>query len=172
MLPLLLASSGLAALVWWRLRHSGGRPPALQPLEDARGLIASQAFLHRRDLLRAVASLRAAGVEPILVKGWAIARHYPDPHMRPSGDLDACVRRADYRQARSALAHSAGLTLPVDLHQGFATLDEEDERVLFDRSTLVDCSGMPVRIRAAEDRSAGSLLPHVAPRGVPPAVAL
>jgi Uncharacterised nucleotidyltransferase len=150
-LPLLLAQSGLSGLAWWRLRHSGGLPPALQPLEDTRGLVASQAFLHRRDLLRAVACLRAAGVEPILVKGWAIARFYPDPHMRPSSDVDLCVRHADYRAARSALGRSSGLDLPVDLHQGFAKLDEENEEVLFRRSMLVDCSGMPVRVLAPED---------------------
>ena len=151
LLPLLLAQSGLAGLAWWRLRHSGGLPPALQPLEDTRGRVALQAFLHRRDLLRAVACLRASGLEPILVKGWAIARLYPDPHLRPSSDVDLCVRSEDYRAARSALAHSPGLVLPVDLHRGFGTLDEEDEQVLFRRSTLVDCGGTPVRVLAPED---------------------
>ena len=150
-LPLLLAPSGLAALAWWRLRHSGGLPPTLQPLEDARGVVASKAFLHRRDLPRAVACLRAAGIEPILVKGWAIARHYPDPYMRSSSDVDLCVRRAAYRAARTALDHSTRLTLPVDLHRGFDTLDEEDEEVLFGRSTLVDLGGVPVRVLAPED---------------------
>jgi Uncharacterised nucleotidyltransferase len=149
-LPLLLPPSGLSALAWWRLRHSDGPPVVLQALEDARGLVASQAFLHRRDLLRAVACLRTAGVEPILVKGWAIARLYPDPHMRSSSDLDLCVRRADYRTARRAL-HSAAVTVPIDLHLGFDTLDEEAEEVLFHRSRLVDCDGMPVRVLAPED---------------------
>ena len=150
-LPLLQAESGLAALAWWRLRHLGGLPPALRSLENTRGRVASQAFLHRRDLRTAVACLRAAGVEPVLVKGWAIARLYPDPHMRPSSDVDLCVRRADYRAARSALTHPSGRVLPVDLHQGFDTLDDEDEHALFQRSVLVDCSGTPVRVLAPED---------------------
>ena len=146
-LPSLLPPSGLSALAWWRLRHSDGSvtPDALA---DARGLVASQAFLHRRDLVRVVTHLRAAGVEAILVKGWAIARLYPDPHMRPSSDLDLCVRRADYRDARHSLAH---LAAPVDLHRGFDTLDEGMEDDLFARSRLADCDGTPVRVLAPED---------------------
>jgi hypothetical protein len=146
-LPLLLAPSGLAALAWWRFRHSDRSAPA--PLETERGLLASQAFLHRRDLQRAVARLRDADVEPVLVKGWAIGRLYPDPPMRPSGDLDLCVREADFGAARQAL--SGEVDLPVDLHRGFGTLDEESERLLFHRSTLVDCHGTPVRVLAPED---------------------
>lgn len=146
-LPLLVAPSGLAALAWWRFRHSDGAAPAA--LETERGLLASQAFLHRLDLQQAVARLRDADVEPILVKGWAIGRFYPDPPMRPSGDLDLCVREADFGAARQAL--SRAVDLPVDLHRGFATLDEESERLLFHRSTLVDCHGSPVRVLAPED---------------------
>jgi hypothetical protein len=148
-LPLLLAPSGLAALAWWRFRHSDGAARAPAPLETERGLLASQAFLHRRDLQRAVLRLRNADVEPILVKGWAIGRFYPDPPMRPSGDLDLCVREADFGAARQALSREADL--PVDLHRGFATLDEESERLLFHRSRVVDCQGIPVRVLAPED---------------------
>jgi hypothetical protein len=150
-LPLLVAPSGLAGLAWWRLRHSGGPLSLLRALDDARGLVASQAFLHQRDLLRAVERLRAASVEPILVKGWAIARLYPTPHVRPSSDVDLCVRQGDYRAARRALDRSSEPPLPVDLHRGFRSLDEEDEQVLFDRSVLADCDGTPVRILAPED---------------------
>ena len=85
------------------------------------------------------------------MKGWAIARLYPDPHIRPSSDVDLCVRRADYRAARVALAHPSDRILPVDLHRGFGTLDEEDEAILFRRSVLVDCSGVPMRVLAPED---------------------
>ena len=148
-LPLLLSPSGLAALAWWRFRHSDGGQTTPGALETERGLVASQAVLHRRDLRRAVARLRDVGVEPILVKGWAIGRLYPEPHMRPSGDLDLCVREADFGAARQALLGER--SLPVDLHRGFGNLDEEDERLLFRRSVLVDCQGISVRVLAAED---------------------
>jgi putative nucleotidyltransferase-like protein len=150
-LPLLLPPSGLSALAWWRFRHTSGSAPMLDSLAEARGLVASQAFLHRRDLVRAVTRLRAAGVEAVLVKGWAIARFYPDPHMRPSSDLDLCVRHADYGQARRVLADGTGVTAPIDLHRGFGTLDEGTAEGLFERSRLADCDGTPVRVLAPED---------------------
>ena len=74
--PLLLRS-GAGALAWWRLRHSELRNAApARMLRDAYRLHTLDA---RRQLLRlneATALLTAAGVEPLVAKGWTVARFY------------------------------------------------------------------------------------------------
>ena len=54
--------------------------------------------------MRAVATLRAAGVEPIALKGLGlIATAYPEPALRPMHDVDLLVAPAEAHQAASAL---------------------------------------------------------------------
>src|SRR3989304_4356266 len=138
--PLLLGS-GAAALAWRRLRSSplGGTPGA-DDLRQAYRLFPLQAVIQERDLREAVGRLRAAGAEPVLVKGWAVARLYPEPGLRPYGDLDLCVRRKDFERAGAALDGLRGLETIGDLHDGFSTLDEQGEDDLFARSELADCA--------------------------------
>ena len=148
--PLLL-KSGAGPLAWWRSRRSLlGASSAGATLHQAYRLAALQAPRHRSDIAAAVGQLRAKGVEAVLVKGWAIARLYPYPDLRPSGDIDLCVRHADLGKARRALV-GGDLATIVDLHDGFHALGEPDERAIFERSVLVDCAGMPVRVMAPED---------------------
>jgi hypothetical protein len=149
--PLLL-HGGAAGLVWWRLHHAGlGAASASRALQEAYRLTALRARAYRRALVAAITRLRAVDIEPIVVKGWAIGRLYPDPGLRPLGDIDLCVRRADYRRARVALGDLRARTAAVDLHDGFGTLDEEAEEVLVARSMSVDCGGTAVRVLAPED---------------------
>jgi hypothetical protein len=57
--------------------------------------------------------LEGAGVQPRLLKGAAVARlDYPDPSLRPFGDLDLLVRSADFDTAVTALV-DAGFTRPL-----------------------------------------------------------
>ena len=95
--PLLLASGG-AALAWRRVRVSESlrATPAAHQLRQAYRLHTLEAALHERNIKQVFALLRAAGVEPLLVKGWAVARLYTEPGARPYGDIDLCVRPADY----------------------------------------------------------------------------
>ena len=48
--------------------------------------------------------LRENGVNPILMKGQAIARNYPDPLHRISGDIDIYIGKKDYDKVNSLLA--------------------------------------------------------------------
>ena len=100
-------------------------------------------------LARAFAVLRAAGVEPILGKGWAVARHYPSPGLRPMGDIDVYVPAADAPRAHAAL-RAAG-DAPVDLHAGFAELDDRSAADLLARSQSVSLGDETVRVFGAED---------------------
>jgi hypothetical protein len=95
--------------------------------------------------------LRGAGVEPLLAKGWAAARCYPEPGLRPYGDIDLFVRAAQLDAARAALRAAGGPPLPVDLHPGFEDLDPAEEEGVFARARLVALGATAVRIAGPED---------------------
>src|SRR6266850_4203637 len=74
-----LLRSGAGALAWKRVSQSELRDsPAALELEQAYRLHALQSAIHEREIQRVLALLGRASIEPILVKGWAVARLYPD----------------------------------------------------------------------------------------------
>jgi hypothetical protein len=88
----LLVGSGIAGLAWRRIRHSSlASTRAGQELRDAFRVQVLLEAAHEDRLKRVFTDLRAAGVEPILIKGWAISRMYPAGGLRPSGDIDLHV---------------------------------------------------------------------------------
>jgi hypothetical protein len=148
--PMLLAS-GAGALGWKRVSNSNLRtaPLALE-LEQAYRLHALQSVMHEREIESAVTTLRSAGVEPILVKGWAVARLYPEAGLRPYGDLDLCVPFAQHKAAKTALERD-NRSHQVDLHPGFRTLDDKSWDELSSRSQLVKLDEFEVRVLCPED---------------------
>jgi len=83
----------------------------------------------RTTLEEAVCALRAAGLEVVALKGAALAFfHYPDPVLRPMGDLDLLLRDpGDLARATEALAGAGWRALfDTPRHRVFA---REDERV-------------------------------------------
>ncbi|MBK9546708.1 MAG: nucleotidyltransferase family protein, partial [Dehalococcoidia bacterium] len=57
--------------------------------------------------MRAVATLRAAGVEPIALKGLGlIATAYPEPALRPMHDVDLLIRPPGFMKAAGALLNA------------------------------------------------------------------
>lgn len=90
---------------------------AALPAPLAQGLQAaarSQAFwelAHRRLLTRLAAAFAAAGIEPVVLKGTALAYSvYDTPASRPRGDTDLLVPEADYARAAGIL-EAEGLAL-------------------------------------------------------------
>jgi hypothetical protein len=82
------------------------------------------ALVHEQEIKYVFALLRAEGIEPVLVKGWAIARLYPDRGLRPYGDIDLCVRPDQFAKAEGALKCLESMEGHyVDLHSGFAKLE-------------------------------------------------
>lgn len=142
--PLLLAS-GAGALGWWRVRSTDLRSgPAASRLQQAYRLHALQSAIHLREIEETAVSLRSAGVDAVLVKGWTVARLYPEIGLRPYGDTDLCVRPEQYRTAQVVTDHPRGQRFSIDLHNGFTTLDNlsfddllaRSERVRFGNATL------------------------------------
>jgi hypothetical protein len=147
-----LLRSKTGALGWWRIRHSPLRSsPAGSLLREAYHYHGVRAALHVRNLGRIVTRLRAASVEPMLVKGLAIARLYPERGLRPFADLDLCVRPDQHDAASRVLGDWIGEFSPVDLHRGFARLYAQSWDDLFARSQVVTLGGVDVRILGPED---------------------
>jgi hypothetical protein len=147
----LLLDSGGGALGWWRLYHSELRSvPAASLLRQAYRLHTLEAAIHESNIKEALTLFSAAGVTPLLIKGWAIARLYPEPGLRPYGDIDLCVRPEHYRRAQEVLK-SVGFKYPVDLHKGVIQHEGHSFAELFERSLLVQLDDVDVRILRAED---------------------
>jgi hypothetical protein len=148
--PLLLRGA-VAALAWRRLRQTqDARTPAGALLQDAYRLQALRSAVHDREVAEAFRFLRASGVEPVLGKGWAAARLYPDPALRPYGDVDLYVA-AESHAAATAVLFSGRPVPPVDLHAGFAELDDRTPDDLAARLVTVEVDGTGVRTFGAED---------------------
>jgi hypothetical protein len=146
----LLAAGGAAGLVRHRLGATPFAGPAGRELKQHYRLLVLEA-VRREDAVRELLPrLRAAGVEPIVIKGWSSARLYPEPCLRPSGDLDLCVRAEDLGRAAATLA-GAPLPCPVDLHADLPDLEDRSWSQVFCRSRLVGLGDLPVRVLGPED---------------------
>lgn len=138
-----LLRTGAGGLAWWNARGAPPtaepttepaepEPPALRELHDAFRLQTLHARLHEQRLTQALELLQGVSIEPVLAKGWAIAREYPRVGLRPYGDHDLHVAPDDFELARSTLErHATGPdtdpeaapeNLRVDLHRGVPRL--------------------------------------------------
>lgn len=153
----LMTAAGTGGLGWWRIRHSLlGTTPAGRELQQAFRSQALQSALQRQQLALVIGRLRRAGVEPLLAKGWAVARHYGAAGLRPPGDIDLCVAPEQHPDAVAALGQIRELATPVDLHRGFehtgfALLDDRSLTEVYARSEMVPLGDIAVRVPGAED---------------------
>lgn len=111
-----LADTGAAALA---ARALGSALPvdtsASAVLEEHAALGRLRAAVRQQHAAEAARALSAAGIPFLIVKGPTLGRLYPDPLLRPSGDVDAAVRAADLERARAALAGLEGRGYATDL---------------------------------------------------------
>jgi hypothetical protein len=149
--PLLLGS-GAGALAWTRIRDSELRESlSAGELQQAYKLHAVHASIFEDRIKTVVPRLRSVHVDPVLIKGWAIARSYPDTALRPYGDIDLCVRRSEYTAAADACGSPEGQKCIVDLHDRFDRSDGLSTDELYDRSQVVKLEDAEVRVPCAED---------------------
>jgi hypothetical protein len=99
---------GVSALVysWLVAQPPTNRPPqpVMNQLQDEYILRTAQAGYRRTQLQRVLATLKQEQVEPILLKGAALAEtEYGRPELRPSVDIDLLVPPADYARSKEAL---------------------------------------------------------------------
>lgn len=149
--PLLL-QTGAGPLAWWRVRQSELQTSETAvELRQAYRLNALNHQIHQAKVDTIFAAVRAAGIEPILIKGWSAARYYPAPGLRPYGDLDICVRRKDFETANKIIDNLGGLKYQIDLHSGFTKFGIRAEEDLYARSQLIRDGETEVRILGPED---------------------
>lgn len=150
----LLTGSGTVALAWWKIRNSDlheSRPGLA--LKQHYRTQALQTALQEWEVEYVFSQLRAAGVEPILLKGLAASLLYPEPGLRPPGDIDLCVRPEQRDTAMAAVwaPGRKGRAL-VDLkHDESALLSAGDWDGLYARSRLVTLNESRIRVLGHED---------------------
>ena len=120
-------------------------------LRNAYRLQTLEAALHVQQIPEVITILRAAGIEPILAKGWALASLYPDPTLRPYGDIDLCVPPSQYELARRVVQDHVASEVVVDLHSGLPDLDDRSLDALYARSRVIRLGPAEVRVLGYED---------------------
>jgi hypothetical protein len=110
-----------------------------------------EAELHALRLGGVLSRLDAAGVDALLIKGWAIARRYPEVGLRPYSDLDLIVRPGEAEAARAALMVPPVYEASVDLHDGPSRVDVLGFDQLAERAEVTQLGAQRVRILGPED---------------------
>ena len=148
--PILIAA-GSVGLIWRKLRATElADTTAAVELRDIFRLQVLHHAVHEREIIEAFLRLRSAGVEPVLGKGWAIARLYPERGMRPYGDIDLCVHPDHFEKTMRLIETPEGPKAPLDIQTRFKRLDRTFED-LYSRSKLVPIGRTEVRVMGLED---------------------
>jgi len=163
--PVLLDSPA-AALVWTKLRNATPKQAIAERFHDAYRVSALQSEIRAMDLQQVLARVRSVNVEPIVHKGWATARLYPEPGVRAYSDIDLLIRPDQQELAQAALQTPPSIQCAVDLlHSEITQLDSASWEALYARSHLVKLGSTDIRILGAEDHLRGLCI-HCMKHGV------
>lgn len=99
-------------------------------------------------VVQAFELFRKNGIEPILIKGYAAARNYPDSETRLSLDIDFAVAGDDFDRARQIETPEG---IGIDVHRELRHLDTLGWDDLFENSELIAIDGCQARVLRAED---------------------
>ena len=146
----ILVKSGTAGLVCRQLQTAG---KSIIPAEllSAYKQQTLQAAVHEDEVVQVFRVLARESIDALLVKGWAIARLYPEPGLRRYSDIDLCVGSDYFARAKALLQSEETSDIWIDLHKGTGTLDYDGEKQLMDRSVTVPLRDASVRVPAEED---------------------
>jgi hypothetical protein len=148
-----LMETGGGGLGWWRIRESNLRHlTSSGRLRNALRLQALNACLHEQRIAAVAEYCRAAGVEPLFAKGWAISRLYPEAGLRPCGDIDLFVRPEENARLQTSGAGALAERFAVDLHSGFPDLNDRSLEEIFARSRVQRCGERSVSVPGPEDQ--------------------
>lgn len=150
----LLHGSGGAGLGWWQIRNTPlARTASGELLHQSYRLLVLQAAMHEAKVRKTFKTLQENAIEPLLIKGWAVARLYPQPALRAYGDIDLIVRPRDYPRANN-IAEDHLRDCLLDFHAPPFELADRSIEELFARSQLVGCGDQQVRVLCPEDHFA------------------
>ncbi len=148
----ILVRQGSGGLAWHRLQRTGLEAgPSPSTLQNAFRYHTLQVRLLEEQLRSVVSYLKGRDVEPILMKGWALGRHYPGPGLRPYGDLDLLVHPDQEAETRAALTDPESPHAPIELHTSIPMLRDRGFEELWDRSQQEKLLETPIRILGPED---------------------
>ena len=94
---------------------------------------------------------RSHGIEPILIKGYAAGRFYPDSILRDSVDIDIAVSVADYESASGIDYATDAHGLAIDLHRELRHFDTVLWKDLFNNSEIINLEMGSIRVLCHED---------------------
>ncbi|MEJ7582720.1 MAG: nucleotidyltransferase family protein [Acidimicrobiales bacterium] len=144
----LLVATGAAGLAWRTARPRPDLLPVAARLREAWLLEVGRERLREELVAGLAAAAEAKGIEVLVYKGWAVARHYPGPGLRPSDDIDVIVTAGD---APAVQAISTDLPrIVLDVHRspppGLGTVG-----ALLTRAQRVTVDGATIAIPAPAD---------------------
>ncbi len=152
--PLLLGSGG-AALGWRVVSRSPLRDSSsAELLHQAYRLQSLQAELQEQKIEKVFRLLREASLDAVLAKGWVAARLYPEPTLRPYGDIDILVRSENFKSVSELFSSPEGSDCWIDLHRRFSELGNRSVAELFSRSKLMAVGQEQARVLGDEDHVA------------------
>src|SRR5262245_60126238 len=147
-----LLASGAAGLAWRRLEKSDrSQTEAAEELHKAYRYQWVQAMLHREEINYVFEALSEARLDAVLVKGWAVARLYPEIGLRPYGDLDICFPPEHYDRGCEIIASLDQSRINVDLHRGISKLDSLSMDRLLATAIRVSHDRVSLTVLSAED---------------------
>ncbi len=123
----------------------------IQQISDESKWNLLQQKLQETRALRVFSVFREQGIEPILIKGLAIAQYYPEPGSRMSIDTDLAVPANDFDAACKIAISPAAKGIGIDVHRELRHLDTVDWDDLFENSRLLEIEGGNIRILRPED---------------------
>lgn len=168
----LLIGSGAAALGWRRIKDT----PALRDcaaaelLRQSGRILALEDTRHDGQVEFVARRLNEVGIDPLIVKGWAVAHFYAARDLRAYGDFDLCAPPGFYKLAHETLSRLRPPRFPevnngdiyvdcgpnlgvctVDLHENFPPAYMPPIDTLFARSTPATAGAASIRLLAHED---------------------
>jgi hypothetical protein len=141
----LLLGSGVAPLVYRRVTGHNLRTRSFRSLRDAAHLSLLYAAARTARVEHVASTFRAAGIEPLVGKGWAVAaRYYPDPGLRPSSDIDLYISPEDFEGASDLVRRRPDDLAAVDLHRGCGELRDREWASVFGKRIKLCANDTPV----------------------------